>query len=298
MNPVKMNEPKLLRSLLFVPATSEKFLQSSIRRGADAVQIDLEDAIAASEKEAAREAAPGAIEWLRGKCPYIVARINGPLRLAVRDLEAVVVPGLQAITIPKVPNAAFLQLMDETIGELEIERGLPEGGIRLIAMIETAEGMTNVNEIAAATPRLVAIIIGPEDLSASLGCQATPDALYVPCMQLLIAARKAGIIPLGFAGSIGLYDDLETYTAWIKRAAELGFEGTFCIHPNQVTVCNEFFLPSADEIAKAHHIVEQYEQFKRQGVGVFVVDGRMVDAPVVDRARAVVAKAKAVEFSQ
>ncbi len=289
-----MNEPKLLRSLLFVPATNEKLLHSAVRRGADAIQLDLEDAIAAGEKEAARRAIGDAVAFLQDRTPYVVARINGPLRLAVRDLEAVVVPGVHAITVPKAPDASLLRLLDETVAELEVERGLPSGGIRLIAMIETAEGLANVNEIAAATPRLVAMTVGPEDLAASLGSQATPDAMYVPCMMALVAARKAGIIPLGFAGSISVYDDTEIYGEWIQRAADLGFEGAFCIHPNQVAVCNERFQPSTQEIAKARHIIDAYEQHKAQGVGVFVVDGRMVDAPVVQRARTVVAKADAL----
>ena len=291
---MSMNNPKLLRSLLFVPATNEKLLHSAVRRGADAIQLDLEDAIAVSEKEPARQAAVEAIAWLQGRCPYIVTRINGPLRLAVRDLEAVVVPGLHAITVPKAPDAAFLRLLDETIDELEAERGLPPGSVRLIAMIETAEGLINVNEIAAATPRLVAMIVGPEDLAASLGSQATPDAMYVPNMLALVAARRAGIIPLGYIGSISLYGDKATYRQWIERAATLGFEGAFCIHPNQVEICNEVFLPSPEEIAKAKHLIEAYEKYRSEGVGVFVVDGRMVDAPVVNRARTVLAKADAI----
>ena len=289
-----MNDPKLLRSLLFVPATDEKLLHSAVRRGADAIQIDLEDAIAAGEKEAARRAAPDAITRLQGECPYVVARINGPLRQAIRDLEAVVIPGLQAITVPKVPDAPYLRLLDETICELEEERGLPVGGIRLIAMIESASGLANVNEIAAATPRLIAVTVGPEDLAASLGSQPTPDAMYVPNMLALVAARRAGIIPLGYPGSISLYDDKELYRSRIGRAAALGFEGAFCIHPNQVEILNELFQPSAEEIAKAEEIIDAYEKQKVEGIGVFVVDGRMVDAPVVDRARAVLSKAGAL----
>jgi len=289
-----MNSPKALRSLLFVPATNEKLLHSAVRREADAIQLDLEDAIHASEKEAARRAAPEAIAWLQGRTPYVVARINGPLRLAVRDLEAVVVPGLQAITVPKVPNAAYLQLLDETIGELEIERKLPAGSVRLIAMIETAEGLVNVNEIASAVQRLVAIIVGPEDLALSLGSHATPDAMYIPNMLALAAARNAGIIPLGYVGSISVYNDKDTYRQWIERAVQLGFEGAFCIHPNQVAICNEVFRPSDEEVEKAKRLVEAFEEHEAAGIGVFVVDGRMVDAPVVNRARKVLAKAEMV----
>ncbi len=288
----------LLRSVLFVPATSEKLLHSAVRRGADAIQVDLEDAVAAGEKESARTAAAAAIAWLQGRCPYIVARINRPLRPAVRDLEAVVVPGVQAITIPKAPNAAFVRLIDETIGELEVERGLTRGGIRLIAMIETAEGLANVNEIAMASPRLLALTVGPEDLSASLGSQATPDALYLPSMWTLVAARRAGIIPLGYAGTISEYGDKALYRSWIERAAALGFEGALCIHPNQVDICNEVFQPPAEEIVKAQQLIAAFERHQAKGEGVFVADGRMVDAPVVARARTVLAKAEALARRQ
>ena len=292
MSPI---QPTLLRSLLFVPATNDKLVQNAVRKGADAIQIDLEDAIAMSEKAVARSAATEAIAWLNGRCPYVVVRINGPLRLAVRDLEAVVMPGLQAITVPKVPDGSYLRLVDETISELESERGLPIGAIGLIAMIETAEGLANVTEIAMATSRLVAITVGPEDLAASLGGQPTPDAMYLPNMQTLIAARQADIIPLGFPGSISLYQDKKTYQQWIERAASLGFEGAFCIHPNQVDICNEYFRPSDDEIAKARSLIDAFEQHKAEGVGVFVVDGRMIDAPVVVRARTIVAKAETLQ---
>jgi citrate lyase subunit beta/citryl-CoA lyase len=289
-----MSQPALLRSLLFVPASNEKLLHSAVRRGADAVQLDLEDAVAIGEKERARAAAVAAIGWLQRRTPYVVVRINAALRLAVRDLEAIVMPGLHAVTIPKAPDAAMLRLLDDLIGELEAERGLPAGAIRLIAMVETAAGLANVNEIAAATPRLIAITVGPEDLVASLGAQATPDVLYVPCLLTLVAARRAGIVPLGYVGSISHYADPQTYRQWIARAAQLGFEGAFCIHPNQVVICNELFQPSAQEIASAKAVIAAFEQHRAAGVGVFAIDGRMVDAAVVARARQVIAKSAAL----
>ncbi len=286
------NAPKILRSLLFVPAINRKLLESAARREVDAIQLDLEDSIAVTEKETARQATVAAIAWLRGRCPYVVVRINFPLRLAIRDLEAIVLPGLDAITVPMVPNASFLRLLDQTIGELEAERRLEVGSIRLIAVIETAEGLVNINEIAKATSRLIALTIGPEDLAASLGSQAVPDAMYLPNMLALTAARQAGIIPLGFVGSISLYDDLETFQEWIARAAVLGFEGAFCIHPNQVKICNEVFQPSEEAIGQAKQLVAAFDKHSADGVGVFVVDGRMVDAPVVERARMVLEKAE------
>ena len=293
-----MNAPDLLRSLLFVPATSEKLLHSAARRQADAVVVDLEDGVAAGEKERARVAVAEAVAWLQGRCPYIVGRINSPLRLAVRDLEALVMPGLHAITVPKVQSAFYLRLLDEVITELEAEQKLPLGAIRLIAMIETAEGLANANEIAAATPRLIALSVGPEDMAASLGSQPTPDALYLPNLLALIAARRAGITPLGYAGSISLYNDTQTYRGWIERAAQLGFEGAFCIHPNQLEICNQVFQPSSEEIAAAQRLIAAYAAHQAEGVGAFAFEGRMVDAPVVERARAVLARAEAVASRQ
>lgn len=289
-----MSDPKVLRSVLFVPATNEKLLESAVRRNADAVQLDLEDAILGSEKEAARKAANGAIGWLVGQSPYVVVRINAPIRMAVRDLEAVVIPGLHAITVPKVPHASFLMLLDETIGELEAERGLEVGSVGLIAQIETPGGLAHINEIAASTPRLKALTIGPEDLAVSLGAQTTLDAMYVPNVLALAAARCAGIIPLGYIGSITLYDDQETYREWIVRAAALGFEGAFCIHPNQVAICNEVFQPSEEAVEAARRLMEAFANRAAQGVGVFSFEGRMVDAPIVDRARAILARAEAI----
>lgn len=289
-----MNIPKVLRSLLFVPATHKKFIESALCRGADAIQLDLEDSIALSEKEIARLAISEALTSLKGRTPYIVVRINYPLRLAIRDLEAVVVEGVDALTVPKVPNAAFLQLLDETMADLEVERGLPLGSVGLIALIETAEGLAHLNEIAAATPRLIALTVGSEDLAVSLGSQPIPDALYIPNLLGLTAARRAGIIPLGYIGSIAVFEDKATYRGWIERAASLGFEGAFCIHPNQVAICNELFQPSQVAVDKARKLISAFEAHAAQGAGVFVFEGQMVDAPVVNQARTILAKADAI----
>ena len=162
-------------------------------------------------------------------------------------------------------------------------------------MIETAEGLANVNEIAAATPRLVAMTVGPEDLAASLGSQATPDAMYVPNMLALVAARQAGIIPLGFIGSISLYGDKETYATWIRaRGRNSASRARSASTPTRSRSATRSFSPPPKRSPRPEHLIDAYEKHKAEGVGVFVVDGRMVDAPVVERARTVVAKAEAL----
>jgi len=247
--------------------------------------IDLEDSVPPARKETAREEAREAIAAIAAAGRVGLVRVNQPLRLLVRDLEAVTHEGLSGLTIPKVSTPDFLKVIDETLSELERERELPSGGIGLIAQIETAEGILNIRDIASATPRLRALTAGPEDLAADLGGTVGPDALYLPNMEALLAARAAGITPLGFIGSITVYNEPELFRSWIARARDLGFEGAFCIHPRQVGILNEEFAPAADEVGKARALISAFEAHIADGRGAFSFAGRMVDAPVVNRAR-------------
>lgn len=277
----------LCRSLLFLPADSERFLKSALNGSADVILLDLEDAISHGEKDRAREKVGGAILQVHEAGRACAVRVNNGLRLLAKDLEAVICAELSALIIPKVSSAEYLQLIDETVTELEQERGLPVGRIRLVAQIETAQGLLKLSEIARATPRLAALGIGPEDLAADLGSDVDPDVLYYANMQALVAARAAGVVPLGYIGSITVYKETETYRSWIQRARKLGFEGAFCIHPNQVEILNEEFLPSAKDVTEAVALVEAFEVHQKNGIGAFAFEGRMVDAPVIDRAKRV-----------
>ncbi len=124
-----------------------------------------------------------------------------------------------------------------------------------------------------------------EDLIAEVGGKVDPDSLYFPAMQSLYAARDAGIIPLGYLGSITVYKDIELFQEWIRGARNLGFEGGFCIHPNQVSILNETFRPTVDEVAEAQAVYDAAEKNQQGGLGAFAHDGKMVDAPVVERAK-------------
>lgn len=287
-------DPDFCRSLLFVPAGNDRFLKSALRGSADVIQVDLEDSIPPGQKESARGAARGAIEQIHGAGRIGIVRVNSPLRLLVRDLEAVMCPGLAALTIPKVSSGDVLKEIDATLDELEQEHGLPSRAIRLIALIESAEGILNVREIAASTPRLAAITAGSEDLAADLGSGVEPDALFLPNMQTLIAARAAGITPLGFIGSIAVYNEPETFRGWIRRARQLGFEGASCIHPRQVDILNEEFAPSTEDVDRAHALIDAFEAHSAEGTGAFSFEGRMVDAPVIGRARRVLKRHKSI----
>src|SRR3979490_3229490 len=142
------------RSLLFVPATQRRFVDGAARRGADAIILDLEDSVAASEKERARTWVPGAAEIVSRGGADVVVRLNRPLRMTVRDLEAVIDPGVLAVALPKAESAQHVQPVAEIIDELELERGLARGATKMLAMVETASAFFRIAEIARAHPRL------------------------------------------------------------------------------------------------------------------------------------------------
>jgi citrate lyase subunit beta / citryl-CoA lyase len=292
MSDAVMFDAGACRSLLFVPAGNIRYLDSALRGWADVIQIDLEDGVAPDQKDAARACVRRDVERIAAAGRVGAVRINMDPHLLERDLDVVVCSATAALTIPKVDSATTLSALDKQITALEKERGLPLGRIRLIAQIESAAGVLDARQIAQATPRLAAMGIGMEDLTAEIGGKVSADALYFPNMQVLYAARAAGVVPIGYLGSITIYDDEETFRSWIQRAAALGFEGGFCIHPRQVKILNDELSPAEAEVAACRALVVAFEAHAAAGRGVFVHQGRMVDKPVVERARRVLARQK------
>ena len=278
-------DPDLCRSLLFVPAGNERYLESALRGTADVIQIDLEDAIPHDAKDQAREDAKADIDRIHARKRVGVVRINHEPQIFTSDLDAVVRPGLAGLTIPKVSCAEDLRRVDQMVSAIEQEHNYPVGDVRLIAQIESAAGVLNVREIAQATPRLAAMGIGMEDLAAEVGCSVESDSLYFPSMQTLYAARESGLVPIGYLGSIAVYNELDTFRNWIRRAKSLGFDGGFCIHPNQVDILNEEFAPGIDEVIDAKALLKACELRAEEGSSPFSYRGRMVDKPILDRAR-------------
>lgn len=283
------------RSILFVPAVSERFVESALKGDADALQIDLEDSVGPAQKDEARGRVAAIADRFAAAGRDVTVRVNRPWRLLVRDLEATVRASVRAIAMPKVPDASFVRQLAEVLAELERERGLTVGHTRVITMIEDAEGLAHLDAIAAAHSRVVGQIVGGEDLSASLGSTVDDDAMYVPNVGNVRAARRAGVLPLGFVGSVADYRDVDAYRARIVRARRLGFEGAFCIHPAQVAICNACFGPDPAELAAAREMVEAFEREVLAGRAAFAWKGRMVDLPVVDRARRLLARQRAIE---
>jgi citrate lyase subunit beta / citryl-CoA lyase len=273
------------RSLLFVPVTQRRFVDGAARRGADGIILDLEDSVAASEKDRARTLVPEAAEIVSRGGADVLVRINRPLRMTVRDLEAVIGPRVQAIALPKADSAEHVRLVCEIIDELEAERGMAAGTTKLLAMVETADAFFRFAEIAKSSPRLVALNLGAEDFALSAGMPPTAEALLMPKQVCVFAARAAGIMPMGFVGTVAEFHDLDAFRETVRRSRRLGFVGASVIHPSQVAILNEEFRPSAEEVDHASRVVAAYGKALAEGVGAVTVDGKMIDVPVVERAR-------------
>ena len=277
--------PPVWRSMLYVPATSEKFIEKAHERGADAIKIDLEDAVALAEKPRARTLVRSAAKIVAKGGADVLVRINRPLRMAVDDLEASVWPEVHGLVLPKVESADHIGFLAEIITELEDERDMKRGHIRLMALIETPRGYSNVRDIANSSERLTAIALGQEDFSAEMG-MVEPEGMsllsYYQTVQ--VAAREAGILPIGYPGSIAEFTDLELFKSNALIARKLGFDGGACIHPKQVPILNEAFTPTDDEIDRSERMVAAYDAAMAAGDGAVAFEGKMIDVPVVARA--------------
>jgi len=278
------------RSLLYVPVTRRRFVEKALTVGADAIQLDLEDSIAPSEKDEARRLLPEAVDRLAAAGADVVVRINRPWRLAVRDLEAAVRPGVCALALPKVPGAEHVAACAEIVAELEAEAGLTPGSVRFIVMIETAAALFRAREIAAADPRVLGLVLGTEDFATDVGIAPDPDLLTGPNQAVVIAARAAGVLPLGLVGTLAEYRDEAAFGDIVARSRRLGYVGASAIHPRQVPLLNAGFTPTPDEFEQASRLVAAYQDAHARGVGAIQFEGRMVDEPVAQRARALVSQ--------
>jgi len=278
-------DPPIWRSLLYVPVNVERYVNGAHTRGADCIQLDLEDSVPASEKSAARDLVPSAARTVRRGGADVVVRINRPLSLAVRDIEASVGRDVNGLAIPKVESADHLRLLDELVGERELALGLAVGHTRFIAMIETPSAFFRMPEIAGASRRVAGMILGGEDFALACGMDATADTLLAPKQQMIFAARGAGVMPLGFIDSVASYGDWPAFRAMVRRSRQFGFMGASCIHPGQVPIVNEEFSPAPAEVAFAKRIVDASIEAEASGRGSFALDGKMIDVPIVQRAR-------------
>lgn len=267
-----------MRSLLFVPANDEKRIARVHERGADAVILDLEDAVAFEAKQAARAALGHVAAQLAAKGVTVFVRVNADWR---NDLDAALTSGVSGIVAPKISDAGAVRALIDAIAA-----HAPIRDIAIIAQIETAVGLFNAASIAASG--VTGLALGSEDLSLELGVAPTRESLDLPCKMIALAAASEGLMALGAPISIGEFRDLEAYESAVGYARRIGMTGAMCIHPAQVVVANEGFRPSEAELVEARAILAAWAARPAQGVVAF--NGRMIDAPVVARARRIIGK--------
>jgi citrate lyase subunit beta/citryl-CoA lyase len=283
------------RSMLFVPVNVPKFVETAHTRGADAIILDLEDSVPPAEKATARTLITAALPKVSKSGADVVVRVNQPIELCVRDMEAAIQPGVAALILPKIDSAGHLRILDELADRIEAAKGMSVGHTRFMALIETPAAFARAEEIAAASPRLVSVGLGSEDFAMEIGGAAATDILAYPKQRVAIAAIAAGLMPMGIIGSVADFRDLEGYRASARLARRMGFRGASCIHPNHVAILNEEFGIKPEELAWARRVIEVYDQAKSEGRASIQLDGKMIDIPIVIKAERVLAQARRIE---
>jgi citrate lyase subunit beta/citryl-CoA lyase len=290
MTNINRSQPRW-RSLLFVPAHVSKFVAKAHERGADGVILDLEDAVPLAQKPDARDLLATSIATLSSNGVAVMVRVNHHMRHIGADLEAAIRPGLTALVLPKVEDAGFVRDVADSVAELEIARNITPGTVRFILQIETPGALFSLQSIAGAHPRVAAMTLGPEDYSAAIGGLPVAETLLTPNYAVLVAARAAGILPLGFVGSIGDFSDIDRFAEMARQARRMGFRGALIVHPSQVEPLNAAFSPTEHELDWARRVVQGDRLAREAGIGAFQVDGKMVDLPVVRRAEEILSLA-------
>lgn len=279
------------RSLLFVPADDDRRCAKARDIGADAVILDLEDGVAAARKEIARQRIGDTAAMLSKAEVGVVVRINAPWRAALTDLDVAVVAGADAVMVPKVEDAARLCVLGEMLAELESAHGRGVGTTEMLVLIESPAGLAAASELAAA-PRVIGLALGTEDFCVELGVTPERDALELPSRQIALAAAVRGQMALAVPFSIARFRDTEAYTAAARASAAWGANGAICVHPSQVGIANECFGVDEAALARAQRILDAWEA--REGdTAVVSLDGRMIDLPVVEQARRLLARRRA-----
>lgn len=267
------------RSLLFLPATAEHMLDKAPQRGADALIVDLEDAVAPERKVEARPMARAAVRSLASRGAAVLLRVNSVPAMWRLDLQGMPCQDLAAVMLPKVETPQQVEALAQALAKQSGGRAPP-----VVALLETPRGVLAAADVAR-HPALVALGFGAEDYAAALGVAPAPLALAWPAQQVITAAHAFGLQCWGLADSIAEVQDMVAFEKAVLMGRAMGFTGSVCIHPRQVPVVNGGFSPSPDELRWAAQVVAADEAAAAAGLGAVLLDGRMIDRPIVDRAR-------------
>ena len=271
--------------MLFVPADTDRFIEKAGQRGADALILDLEDAVARPAKVAARANLAAFTPRLKQANVPVYVRVNNEPALLAADVEAAVAAGADGLLMPKVDTPVQVLELEGDLRRLELQYGRAAGSIRVVALIESPVGICNVVAIAQSSPRLSALLFGVEDFGAAMGMESRIEGMSGPAQTMAIAAVAAGLQPLGLPGSVADFGNLAAYRELAVHAKRIGMRGAICIHPAQVPVLNDVFGGTAEEAAAARQLLAVFDASVTAGIGAVAHLGRMIDEPIAIRAR-------------
>ncbi|HEQ2979334.1 TPA: citrate (pro-3S)-lyase subunit beta [Streptococcus pyogenes] len=284
---------RLRRTMMFVPGANAAMLRDAPLFGADSVMFDLEDSVSLKEKDTSRTLVHFALKTFDYSSVETVVRVNGLDSCGALDIEAVVLAGVNVIRLPKTETAQDIVDVEAVIERVERENSIEVGRTRMMAAIESAEGVLNAREIAKASKRLIGIAFGAEDYVTNMKTRRYPDGqeLFFARSMILHAARAAGIAAIDT-----VYSDVnntEGFQNEVRMIKQLGFDGKSVINPRQIPLVNEIYTPTEKEIDHAKQVIWAIREAESKGSGVISLNGKMVDKPIVERAERVIALATA-----
>ena len=285
---------KLRRSMLFVPGSNAAMISNTFIYKPDSIMFDLEDSVALAEKDTARMLVAHALQHPLYRELETVVRVN-PLasEFGLLDLNAVVRAGTDIVRLPKTDSAQDIIDMDAAITAIEKDCGRGVGSTQLLAAIESAQGILAVNDIAKASPRLMGIALGAEDYVRNMKTERSPEGieLLFARSSILHAARANGLMAFDT-----VYSDARNEEGFLREASlikQLGFDGKSLINPNQIVLIHNLFAPTQKEVDHAERVIAAAEEAERNGSGVVSLNGKMVDSPIIERAKLVLQRAAA-----
>ena len=287
---------RLRRTMMFVPGANAAMLRDAPLYGADSIMFDLEDAVSLKEKDSARVLVHSALKTFDYGNIEIVVRINALDAGGAEDIEAMVLAGVDVIRLPKTETAQDIIDVEAVITEVEHQNHIPVGTTKMMAAIESAEGVLNAPAIAKSSTRLIGIALGAEDYVTNMKTRRHPDGqeLFFARSMILHAARAAGIAAIDTVYSD--VDNTEGFESEFRLIKQLGFDGKSVINPRQIPLVNTIYAPTEKEIQNAKEVIWGIREAEAKGSGVISVNGKMVDKPIVERAERVIALALAAKL--
>lgn len=292
-----MNETYLMRSLMFVPAHNQKLLDSSVKRDADVLLLDIEDSVPITEKQQARENIKEFVKRddLNGKLifPRVNDRESGEL---LKDAYQLTIDGVSGFMYPKATKGEDIYFFGKLLETIEYEKGIPVGTFKIIPLIETAGAVMNIQDICTACTRVIAVAFGCEDYVTDLKGKhdVAGQSIFFARNAISNGARACGVIPIDTV-HIKVHD-LEDLERNLIIAKQLGFEGMLVLNPKELPLVNQYFSPSAEEVAWATEMVLLSDEAVKEGKGVAVKDGKFIGPPMLKMAKSIIAKQEQINI--